>query len=107
MLVSGFAGCCTAKIIQGFGGTILADHGWGHTYTVEELTRLLLDECENLELCGNGIAVATTNSDQPIANAALEQAGFQYSRWCRKTQHQETKVRLWFKPLLEEEVCAD
>ena len=69
--------------------------------SVEKIGLLLAREERYAKRIGNGIITCITNSEQKNANKALNIAGWRHSRWCSKSQHRETKIRLWFKPLME------
>lgn len=101
MDVYDFEGCCTAGIVVGFGQTNTAEYGRHAEYTVTEIiAELTREEVLHKDL-GYGILTCTTNNEQKNANKALKIAGWKHSRWCSKGSHPETKIRLWFKPLVE------
>ncbi len=101
MKVLDFTGCCTAKVIVGLGQTFTAEYEGKDDISVEDLTHALTYEVKRAKLRGMAIVTATTNNEQKTANKALKLAGFKWTPWCSKTQHRETRVRLWFKPTQE------
>ncbi len=102
MIVRDFPHCCTAKIIADFGESIVAEGG-DRPVTLEEVTDYLkekIDRYANGIFSGYAVLVAITNSDQKTASKALRQLGFKHSTWMQKKQHPDTKIRLWWYPLM-------
>lgn len=96
-----YYGCCTINIITGFGQTLTAEYGLDAEFTLDQLREEIRVKCRAAKIVGKAIVTAATNNEQVIANEALELEGFSSSPWCSKTQHPETQVKLWFKPLQE------
>lgn len=112
MEVVDFEGCCTAKIVTGFGQTKTAEYEYRPTDNpYHEVGELPVGEIEGqlryLERIhranGDAVLTAITNNEQVNANKALSNRGWKFSGWMKKTQHPETQVCLWYKPLMEEE----
>lgn len=93
-----FPNCCTAKILTGFGGTLLQENG---PYDIsKKKMEVYLDEQEKVQrLEGKAVVVIATNSQQKRINSVLRQKGYTHSKWMNKSQHPETKVRIWHKAL--------
>jgi hypothetical protein len=101
-----FPGCCTAKVLTGFGETNTAEFEYRPSLRQDrdDIELQLVLHCAELKEIGMGIATAMTNSDQVEANAALEAHGWESSKWCTKGQHSDRKLKLWFKCLDEVEL---
>jgi hypothetical protein len=94
MKSQGFPNCCTAKILSDFGGTPTTG-GQRRAASEDEMTAWVK---QRMQYVGRGqVFVVITNSDQDIANRVLRQLGFSSSKWMRKAQHPQTKMRLWWK----------
>jgi len=91
-----FPHCCTAKIITDFGQSPVAAGG-PHHQTVGTVEEFIKKQITSYYHSGLAMFVATTNSQQVAANKALRNLGFKSSPWISKTQHPETKVRLWWR----------
>lgn len=102
MQLTSFAGCCTAKIITGLGGTATAEHGRGLNITDRHMKELLREKVDYCRRMGYAVVTITTNNQQEQANRVLEEEGWEGSTWMSKTQHPETKLRLWWKPTQED-----
>jgi hypothetical protein len=99
-----YAGCCTAKIITGFGQTELGDWDFrpGEDPSVKGIkARIGVVLNRNINMA---VVTATTNDQQANANQALEECGFLSSDWMSKEQHPETKVKLWWFPINEKQI---
>lgn len=94
-----FPGCCTMKVLAGFGETYTADYDLRGTKSEEEIRAFLQREVRGPSKFG--IAVVATNSEQKLANKILEEEGWSCSPWAKKTQHTETQVKLWYKLINE------
>ena len=99
MKTQGFINCCTAKVVYDFGtheGNFY--NNWNncggankaYTPTVQEIKTYLINQ-GNLRT-----TVCITNNTQKNANKALQELGFQHSKWMRGRLH-DTKIRLWWK----------
>ena len=92
--------CCTMRVLTGFGQSA---HGGLHSrdaeYTQPELVIEIREKCEEERLRGMAVLTATTSDDQEVAIASLREAGFAHSRWAEKTNHPDTRVRIWYKRL--------
>ena len=95
-----FHGCCTATILTGFGGTSTAEYGSYKQPNYSELRDEIVSQL-NSTPSKFAVVTATTNDQQTIANKVLEDLGFKHSKWMTKTQHSETKLRLWFMPMMD------
>ena len=99
MKSTNFAGCCTAKIIYDFGGTELSA-GLTGKRTLKSIRAYLRKKINDAH--GSTCLVAITNNEQKGANRVLKEMGFSCSPWMKKWQHAESKIRLWWKPPLED-----
>lgn len=89
-----FPGCCTAKVLHNLGGTPLAA-GRKSNWPEEKLKAWLMVKIRNYR--GRSCLVVTTNDQQTTVNKVLKELGFEHSAWMSKTQHSESKLRLWWK----------
>lgn len=94
-----FPGCCTAKILTGFGQSDTAEYAYrpAHGMTFEQMYA----ECESMievQKRGGRVALifATTNSDQKMGEQVLEKLGFQRTLEVSKTQHSDKTVTGWW-----------
>ena len=90
-----FPHCCTAKIVADFGESVFAEGG-AKDYTLKEVESFLKAAIKDIYNSKRAAIVATTNSDQKIANKALRNLGFSHSNWMSKEQHSKTKIRIWW-----------
>jgi len=89
-----FPNCCTARILSDFGGTPVT--GGQRRAASEDEVMVWIQR--RMNAVGRGqVFVIMTNSDQDTANKVLRQLGFSHSKWMKKTQHPQTKMRLWWK----------
>ncbi len=100
MKIDSIPSCCTAKIFSYFetAAAVGAEHQYpgvdiGHTK--QDLLRELL----NLKQSGQAMAIAFTNDKQVNANAMLKEVGFKSTKWATKTQHANTRLKLWWMAL--------
>jgi len=89
-----FLGCCTALICHDFGGTPLAS-GKKSKVAKAKIKQWLKEQ--NRHTLGRRCLVIITNNQQTAANSVLLELGFKHSAWMSKTQHPESKIRLWWK----------
>ena len=89
-----FPGCCTARVVYDFGGTMTAEFNTSKIAKskIKAYLRLKIKQAR-----GRECLIATTNDDQHQANQALEELGFNCSDWMSKETHAETKLKLWWK----------
>lgn len=89
-----FPGCCTARVVYDFGGTMTSAFNTGGVTKarIKAYLRLRIKSAKGIECL-----IATTNDDQTEANQALEEMGFNCSDWMHKKRHSETKLKLWWK----------
>lgn len=59
----------------------------------------LYDFCTNQKKDGQAMIIATTNNFQTKEEKLLTDLGFKSSRHVKKTQHSDTKVKLWWRTL--------
>jgi hypothetical protein len=105
MRVFGFPGCCTAKILTGFGQTETAEYAFrpeNPEPSVEELKKEFGSRLN--AYTGGAMFVVITNDEQVNANKALQECGFHSSYWMSKNNHPDTKVKLWWFPLEEKQI---
>ena len=94
MKITGFKGCCTAKICHDFGGTDLSEGITGEI-SRERIRGWLTVKI--VEHTGSNCLTVITNSEQKTANSVLLELGFKHSKWMSKMQHSESKIRLWWR----------
>jgi hypothetical protein len=102
MKIDTIASCCTAKILCGFGANVAAldPEDYGGNY-IGESKEQLLNALLKAKLNGNAVVIAFTNNKQHKGNKLLREVGFRKTKWMKKKQHPETKLRLWWMPLAE------
>lgn len=96
MRIVEFPGCCTAKIIMGFGGTETAS--WeirpkGNMTIEDELRKFLTTEIKRYK--NYATFVATTVTEQVTANKVLKEMGFVPSEPMAKNSHANTQLIVW------------
>jgi hypothetical protein len=106
MELIGFTGCCTAQVIAGFGQTVNGDWEFRpdevlSTSQIKAGLGILLNRARR---SGQAVVTVTTNDKQVNANKALNEVGFESSIWMSKTQHPETRLRLWWFPLNHKDI---
>ncbi len=94
-----FPYCCTAKIVADLGESDIAAGG-NQEVTKKEVNDYLRKTEVSYRAYGFAVLVVTTNNEQAVANKILKERGYFHSKWMSKSNHPETKVRLWHKPLL-------
>jgi hypothetical protein len=105
MNVEEFTGCCTAKILTGFGQTQTADWDFKPDGVLSvEVIKARLGKVLNEIMVYDGVATVITNDQQANANQALEECGFLSSDWMSKKQHPETRIKLWWFPINEKQI---
>lgn len=103
-----FPGCCTAKVLVGFGGTHTASHprfSKGDD-SDEQMFKEIMEHLSHAHHSGMAIVFATTNSQQAQANRVLPQAGFKKTDTAAKNNHQEFTLTGWVYALNPEEKVA-
>ena len=92
--MAGFPHCCTANLISSFGGT-------GTAFFTDNVSSDNIVKA--LEVCidktlrqGKAMVICTTNDEQKEANKALKEVGFSSSKWAKKENHPETRLRVWY-----------
>jgi hypothetical protein len=93
-----FPHCCTAKLIVDFGESDVAEGG-DREVTYGEVRNYVQGQVQSFYNRQLAMIVATTNSQQTVANKVLEDLGFKHTKWMSKRQHPETRVRLWWKEI--------
>ena len=96
-----FPFCCTAKIFAEFGQTVVTA-GDMAPKTAEAIEEYIKKQMARMPTMA--FFTAVTNSDQKAAIVALRRLGFMSSRWIEKKHHPETKVKLWWKPVIERKI---
>lgn len=100
MKKTAFPTCCTASIYHDLGGTRLSS---GITSKISEadIIKMIEAKLDRKDMYGsidrNKLVVIITNDGQQQANRALKKLGFEHSAWMRKSQHRESKIRLWWR----------
>lgn len=100
-----FPGCCTARVLVGFGGTDMASY---HRFSKgddsdEQMFKEIMEHLLTAHRTGMAIVFATTNSQQEQANRVLPQAGFKKTDTAAKENHQEFTLTGWVYTLNPEE----
>jgi hypothetical protein len=89
--------CCTARILSGFGKATAAmdpeDYGDDDIPMTKEA---LLNEMLDNKRKGFAVVMGFTNNKQHAGNKLLREVGFKRTKWMSKTQHPETKLRMWW-----------
>jgi len=91
-----FPNCCTALVLTDFGQTELSGYG-NHPVNAVSLEKEIRETIDNTEEI-YAVLVATTNSQQKVANKVLKKIGFKGTEQMSKGQH-KTKLTLWWYPL--------
>lgn len=99
-----FPGCCTAKIITGFGGTNTAEHRYRPAvpFTENTLFAALTELLEKAHRQGQAMVFATTNTAQELPNKVLPRIGFQKVEESKKSNHSEYGLIGWVFRLNDE-----
>jgi len=87
--------CCTARIIVGFVESQVAEGGNGKM-DEEKLEKTILSYIKNQYLYGYAMLIAFTNNEQVTANKVFKRLKFKCSKWASKSNHKNTKIRLWY-----------
>ena len=95
MKLKDFPHCCTAKLAVDFGESDVA-FGGNFKNTPEAVEGWLKAQINSPYNAAMATIVAITNSQQPSAAKALRKLGFSHSKWMGKSQHGNTKIRLWW-----------
>ncbi len=97
MKVSSIDSCCTAKMVSYFGQA--AAVGPENMYPGRDIGTTkqdLLNEMLRQKLAGQAMFIAFTNDTQKEGNALLKEVGFKSTKWATKTQHANTRLKLWW-----------
>lgn len=98
LLIEGFPLCCTARVVCDFGQEENSD-GRHRLISKETLIEDLKEQIDQYKRYGMATLVATITSDQKEAKKALKECGFKYSKWMKKKNHPETRLRVYWKEL--------
>lgn len=107
MHIVDFPGCCTAKILTGFGQTATAE---GRYRPIVPITKQVISDWLHNQLTlltryGNiALVFATTNSDQVAAAEALTEIGFIKTNEVEKNQHADKKLIGWYMELGKQKI---
>lgn len=94
--------CCTAKMLCGFRLDQLGYRegvGPAGNYEGDEIgdtKEQVLAKLLELKFAGQAMVTAFTNDKQVKANALLKEIGFKSTKWATKTQHENTRLKLWW-----------
>lgn len=95
-----FPGCCTAKILTGFGETPYGEYAFrpdGNKLKEGQLTEYLEKQIPWLKRSGQyALVFATTNSHQKTAIKELEAFGFQRTPEVSKMAHYDANLIGWY-----------
>lgn len=89
-----FPGCCTARVLHDLGGTSLS-MGKKDDWPEAKLKAWLESKVKTHK--GDNCLVVITNNKQTVANKILKDLGFGSSGWMSKSQHSESRIKLWWK----------
>src|SRR5688572_7990772 len=97
-----FPGCCTAKVLAGFGQERTAEYAYRpngpniNEISEEDLIKDLNKHIRSAKYQGEGLLTAITTQNQKIANKVLRQFGFKSSRFTSKKTHNDTYIKIWY-----------
>ena len=96
-----FPKCCTAHIIGCFGesNTAASDYGaWNRVDPSSEtvIEKFIRNEVKKVKAQGHCLIAITTNNKQTKINNVLTKLKVDHSAWMCKSQHRQTKVRIWY-----------
>jgi hypothetical protein len=98
MKIKEFPFCCTGKLFMHFGESDVAEGYYdAPLLTIKQYIKKIkeyINDNSNL-----AFICCTTNSEQKTINKALRKLNFSHSKWFKKKQHNNTKVRIWYKEL--------
>lgn len=97
MKIASIPSCCTAKIVSYF--QTAAAVGPEHQYpglNIGNSKQDLLNEMLRQKHNGQAMVIAFTNDKQKDANKMLKEIGWKSTKWATKTQHPETRLKLWW-----------
>lgn len=97
-IMEDFPSCCTAMILSQFGESEVAEGGY-EEQNFKRLKSYIEHNLKAIRSQGFAMVCVTTNNEQKITNKVLLEIGFKHSAWMSKTNHPETKIRLWWYPL--------
>ncbi|MCW8888169.1 MAG: hypothetical protein OQK25_03800, partial [Gammaproteobacteria bacterium] len=104
-------GCCTARVLFDFGGTDAAMYRASEVSSDQlqkEYDAVMEEHCVFKETdhdgcidgpVGNAVIVATTTTDQKVANEFLKEKGFLCVGPYSKPKHEESGLYLWWLPI--------
>lgn len=87
--------CCTAKVINAFGGSGTAMYGRDASITKVKLAKELKEKMESVARDGNGIAVIFLTSEQKDAIEVVQSLGWKLVSTSKKKRHSETVLHLF------------
>ena len=90
-----YPGCCTAKILFGFGGSNTAMYGGRAQPAPHTLSNEISRCMEHAVRDGQGILTAATTTEQTVANDVLAKLGWTKAMESHKDNHSETRLILW------------
>ena len=93
-----FPYCCTASILVDFGESDIAEGG-AKNYSVEKIKNYIMGALNSPYVVNDAAVVIITNTEQSKVNEVLRSLKFEHSTWMAKEQHEETKIRIWWKQI--------
>ena len=97
MKIDSIPSCCTAKIVSYFQkATAVGPEGMYPGRDIGTSKQDLLNEMLVQKLAGQAMVIAFTNDKQKETNKMLKELGWKSTRWATKTQHPETRLKLWW-----------
>ena len=91
-----FPNCCTAHILLNFAQGNAGDSGGVPCRSVEDAEKWITAQVKYIKQSRHALITVITNNQQDWANEALENLGFEHSKWIEKEQHADTQDRLWW-----------
>jgi len=97
MKIDSIASCCTAKILSYFQtGPAVGPEDMYPGRDIGRTKEDLLREMREHKEAGQAMFIAFTNDQQKDANKLLKEVGFKSTKWATKTQHANTRLKLWW-----------
>jgi len=97
MKIDSIPSCCTAKILSYFqAGPAVGPEDMYPGRDIGTSKEALLNEMLQQKQNGQAMFIAFTNDKQKDANVLLKEVGFKSTKWATKTQHANTRLKLWW-----------
>lgn len=99
MNLSAFPGCCSASILKNFNEGKHAQTDGYYNFRNVDLKRAkneIKAFVNRAKDQGDGLVVIITNDTQTYINKVLLAMKVEHSPWCKKKQHPDTRIRVWY-----------